>query len=66
MDMSLITAALGLQASNTQTQIATAVVKSSLDAQRAVVDALLGTGQQASSSLANVASGVGGNIDVTA
>lgn len=66
MDMSLITAALGLQASNTQTQIATAVVKSSLDAQRAVVDALLGTGQQASSSLANVASGVGGTIDVTA
>ncbi|ABE38171.1 putative motility protein [Rhodopseudomonas pseudopalustris] len=66
MDMSLITAALGLQASQTQMQIATTVMKSNLDAQRSVVDALLGTGQQSQSSLANVAAGVGGNLDITA
>jgi len=66
MDMSLVTAALSLQASNTQMQIATAVMKSGADAQRAVVDALLGTGQQGASSLANVGSGIGGNLNISA
>ena len=54
MDMSLVTAALGLQAGNTQTQIATAVLKQNLDAQRQTVEALLGTGSQGANSLANV------------
>lgn len=66
MDMSLVTAALGLQASHTQTQIAGTVLKSGLDVQRAVVETLLGSAQQNLASLANVGPGVGGNLNVTA
>ncbi|WP_022719570.1 putative motility protein [Rhodopseudomonas sp. B29] len=66
MDMSLVTAALGMQASNTQTQIATTVLKQNLDAQRQVVDALLGTGSQGGNSLANVGAGIGGNLNISA
>ena len=60
---SLASSFMAAQAGNTQSQIATTLLKSSLDAEKAVVDALLGGG---SPSLANVGPGIGGNINVTA
>ena len=60
---SLASSFLAAQAGNTQQQIATTALKSNLDAQKAVVQALLGAGPP---SLANVGPGVGGNINVTA
>jgi hypothetical protein len=66
MDMTLVTAALGLQAGNTQMQIAATVAKSSMDAQRSAVETLLSGAQQNLASLANVASGVGGNLNISA
>ena len=60
---SLASSLLATQAGNTQQQIATAVLKSNLDAEKSVVQALLGAGPP---SLANVGPGIGGNINVTA
>ncbi len=60
---SLASSFLAAQAGNTQSQIATTLLKSNLDAEKAVVQALLGAG---SPSLANVGPGIGGNINVTA
>ena len=59
----MVSSILAMKAGNTQQQVATTLLKSSLDAQNSVVQALLGTG---SPSLANVAAGVGGNVNVTA
>ena len=59
-------AAMTAQAGNLQTQVATTVLKSNLDAQKSAVMTLLGAGNQSASSLANVAAGIGGNLDVTA
>ena len=47
-------------------QVATTVLKSNLDAEKSAVKTLLGTGEQNTSSPANVAAGIGGNLDVTA
>jgi hypothetical protein len=66
MDMSLVFAALALQAGKFQTQVATDILKSNADAEKSAVQTLLGTGAQDASSLANVAAGVGGNVDVSA
>jgi hypothetical protein len=66
MDMSLVSAALSAQSGNTQSQIAATILKSNADAERATVLTLLGAGQQNSSSSANLAPGVGGNLDVSA
>jgi len=60
---SLVSGFLALQAGNTQSQIATTLLKSNLDAEKAVVQALLGGGPP---SLANVGPGIGGNINITA
>ncbi len=60
---SLASAFLAAQAGNTQQQIATTLLKSNIDAEKSVVQALLGAG---SPSLANVGPGVGGNLNVTA
>ena len=60
---SLASSFLAAQAGNTQQQIATTALKSNLDAQKAVVQALLGAGPP---SLANVGPDIGGNINVTA
>ena len=59
----MVSSILAMQAGNTQQQVATTLLKSNLDAQNSVVQALLGTGTP---SLANVAAGIGGNINVTA
>ena len=64
MDMSLVMAAMAAQAGNTQTQIATSILKSNLDAEKSNVLTLLGAGN--TPSLANVGAGVGNNLNVTA
>jgi hypothetical protein len=66
MDMSLVSGLLAAQAGGLQTQVATTVLKSNMDAEKSAVMTLLGTGEQNASSLANVAAGIGGNLDVTA
>jgi hypothetical protein len=64
MDMSLVMAALSAQAGAVQQQVATAALKSNLDAQKSTVLTLLGAGQ--APSLANVGAGVGGNLNIAA
>jgi hypothetical protein len=60
---SLVGSLLAFQAGNTQQQIATTLLKSNLDAEKSVVQTLLGAGTP---SLANVGPGIGDNINLTA
>jgi hypothetical protein len=62
--MAMVSGILAMQAGNTQSQIGTAILKSSADAEKNSVLTLLGAAQQ--SSQANLAAGVGGSLDVTA
>ena len=65
MDMlAMVSGMLAMQASNTQSQIGAAILKSNADTEKSTVLTLLGAAQQ--SSQANLAAGVGGNLDVTA
>jgi hypothetical protein len=66
MDMSLVSGILAAQTGGLQMQVAATVLKSNLDAEKSAVMTLLGAGEQIVSSLANVAAGIGGNLDVTA
>jgi hypothetical protein len=66
MDMSLVTAALGAQTGALQMQVAATIMKSNLDEEKSSVLTLLGAGEQSASSLANVAAGIGGNLDISA
>ena len=61
---SLASSLLTAQAGNTQQQVATAVLKSSIDSEKNSVLTILGA--ETSPSLANVSPGVGGNINVSA
>jgi hypothetical protein len=65
MDMSLVMAVLANQQSAVQSQVATSVLKSNLDAQKSAVETLLGGAQQ-TLSLANAGPGVGGSINIAA
>ena len=65
MDMSLVSAAVSAHAGAIQSQVAASVLKSNLDSQKSAVLALLGAGQN-TSSLANVAPGVGGSLNISA
>ena len=65
MDMSLISGLLAAQAGSMQMQVAATVLKSNMDSEKSAVMTLLGAGEQNVSSLANVAAGIGGNLDVT-
>jgi hypothetical protein len=65
MDMSLVSAILAAQAGAVQQQVATAVTRQNLDAERSSVLTLVGSAQQ-SLSLANVGPGVGGNLNIAA
>lgn len=61
MDVSSIAASLvAMQAGNLQQQIATSVLKQNIDQQRSVLQLLQPTPS------ANLAPGVGGNLDITA
>jgi hypothetical protein len=61
MDMSLVSAAMAAQAGNTQMQIAATIMKKNADAEKSAVLTLLS--QQ--SSPANLAAGIGGNLDIS-
>ena len=64
MDMSLVSGILASQAGSMQMQVAATVLKSNLDAEKSAVMTLLGAGEQNAASLANVAAGIGNNLDV--
>jgi hypothetical protein len=64
MDMSLVAAAMMMQAANTQSQIGTSVLKSNLDAQKNDVLTILGS--PSAPSTANLGAGIGGNLNITA
>ncbi|MDB5606351.1 MAG: hypothetical protein JWP25_3251 [Bradyrhizobium sp.] len=64
MDMSLVAAIMMAQAGNTQTQVATSVMKSNLDAEKSAVLTLLGS--PTAPSTANLGPGVGGNLNIAA
>lgn len=66
MDMSLVAAIMASQAGAMQMKVAASLLKSNLDSQKSAVQTLLGSAQQGASSLANVAAGIGGNLNVNA
>ncbi|MCG6204018.1 hypothetical protein LPW26_05180 [Rhodopseudomonas sp. HC1] len=66
MDMSMVSAALAMQASSTQMQIATTIQASNARTERDTVQTLLGIGQGGAPSLANVGAGVGGQVNIAA
>jgi hypothetical protein len=61
MDMSLVSAALVTQAGNTQMQIAATIMKKNADAEKSAVLTLLGE----QSPQANLAAGIGDNLDIS-
>jgi hypothetical protein len=65
MDMSLVTAALGAQSGLTQVSLATSMLKMNADMGASLVKMIDGA-QQSMNSLANVAAGIGTNLDITA
>lgn len=65
MDMGLVMAAMMMQQGNLQSNIATSVLKQNLDSQADNMQVLLGS-QLTGSSQANLAAGVGGNVDISA
>ncbi|HTB02043.1 MAG TPA: putative motility protein [Bradyrhizobium sp.] len=64
--MAMVSGILAMQAGNVQMQIATAIMKSNMDADKSAVQTLLGADQQNIGSLANVGAGIGGNVNITA
>jgi hypothetical protein len=64
--MAMVTGLLAAQAGKVQMQVAASLMKSNADAEKSAVQTLLGAAQQNMSSLANVAAGVGGSLNVTA
>jgi len=65
MDMSLVAAALGAQTSLTQLAVAGSMLKMNTQNAASVVKLIDGA-QQSMNSLANVAAGVGTNLDISA
>ena len=63
---SIVSAFLSAQAGGLQTQVAATITKSNMDAEKSAVQTLLGAAQQNFSSLANVSSGIGGNLNISA
>jgi hypothetical protein len=61
--MSMVSSLLAMQAGNTQMQVAATMMKSNADAEKSTVLTLLGAG---GSSLANVGTGIGGNLNISA
>jgi hypothetical protein len=59
--MAVVGAMLAMQAANTQTQVATSIMKSNADAEKSTVQTLLGT-----PSTANLGAGIGGNVNISA
>ncbi len=61
----MVSSILAAQAGNTQMQVATSIMKTNADAEKSAVMTLLGAGNQNASSSANLAAGIGGNLDIT-
>jgi hypothetical protein len=59
--MAMVSSMLAMQAAGTQQQIQTSIIKQNADAEKAAVQTLLGA-----PSTANLAAGVGGNINIAA
>ncbi|MCA6124854.1 putative motility protein [Bradyrhizobium sp. WSM 1704] len=59
--MSMVTSILSMQQGNLQNEIATRITKQNIDAEKFAVQTLLGA-----PSTANLASGVGGNLNAVA
>ena len=59
--MAMVSSMLAMQAGNTQSQIATTIMKQNLDAEKSTVLTLLGTPSQA-----NLGPGIGGSLDISA
>ena len=57
----MVTSILSAQAGNTQTQVATSILKANSDAEKFAVQTLL-----AQPSTANLGAGIGGNLNITA
>jgi hypothetical protein len=64
--MSMVSGILAAQAGALQTKVADSLLKSNIDSEQSAVLTLLGAGQQNIASLANVAAGIGGNLNITA
>jgi hypothetical protein len=64
--VSMASGILAAQAGGLQMQVAATILKSNMDAEKSAVLTLLGAAGQGGSPLANVAAGIGGNLDVTA
>jgi hypothetical protein len=64
--MAMASGILAMQAGNMQMQVATAIMKSNMDADKSAVQTLLGAAQQNIGSLANVGTGIGSNVNITA
>ena len=62
----MVSGMLAAQAGKVQMQVAAAILKSNADSEKSAVMTLSGAAQQDMSSLANVAAGVGGSLDITA
>jgi hypothetical protein len=65
MDLSLVTAAIGAQTGNMQLAVAARMLKMNADNAASVVK-LIDAAQQSMNTLANVAAGIGTNLDITA
>jgi len=65
MDLSLVSALLGAQAGNTQLNLAVDLMRMNADSDRAVVQ-LLNAAAPNVNSLANVAAGIGTNLNISA
>jgi hypothetical protein len=59
--MAMVSSILAMQAANTQTQVATSILKSNADAEKSAVQTLLGT-----PSTANLGAGIGANLNIAA
>jgi len=59
--MAMVSSMLAMQAAGTQQQIQTSIIKQNADAEKAAVHTLLGI-----PSTANLAPGVGGNLNIAA
>jgi hypothetical protein len=62
--MAMVTSMLAMQAGNTQTQVATAIMASNNASEKSDMQTLLGT--PGGSPQANLGPGVGGNLDISA
>ena len=62
----MVSGILAAQAGALQTKVAASLLKSNIDSEQSAVLTLLGAGQQNIASLANVAAGIGGNLNITA